>query len=82
MKQFLVIDRPGILEQLRRVLHGFAMPAVHLLAESRQRQAAIRALKIFDEEVYLRDVYQPILAALGVERREMRRFGPAAKSGC
>jgi hypothetical protein len=49
------------------------------LAESRQREAAIRALKIFDEGVYLRDVYQPILAALGVERRELRCFGPAAK---
>ena len=48
------------------------MPAVHLLAESRQREAAIRELKIFDEEVYLRDVYQPILAALGVDHRELR----------
>ena len=79
VEHFLAIDRPGTLEQLRRVLHGFAMPAVHLLAESRQREAAIRALKIFDEGVYLRDVYQPILAALGVERRELRCFGPAAK---
>src|SRR5262249_34289364 len=36
---FLNLDWPGTLEQLQRVLSTFAMPAVHLLADSRQRLA-------------------------------------------
>jgi len=71
---FLELDRPTTLEQLRRVLHGFAMPAVHLLADSSQRQAQIRDLKLFDEETYFVEVYQPILEVLGVHRRELRRW--------
>ena len=50
-----------------------------MLAESRQREAAIRALKIFDEEVYLRDVYQPILTAL--KARKWDRVGKIAVTG-
>jgi len=76
---FLELDRPGTLEQLRRVMHGFEMPAVHLLADSRQRVAAICALNIFDGQMYIRDVYQPILDALGVKRWELRRLSPAKR---
>jgi len=75
VQAFLEIDRPATLEQLRRVLHGFAMPAVHLLADSAQRVAQIKALHIFDEETYMREVYEPILEALAVKRRELRPFG-------
>lgn len=70
---FLELDRPGTLEQLRRVLLGFAMPAVHLLADSRQRIAAIRSLGIFDEDTYTREVFHPILEILGIQARELRR---------
>ena len=70
---FLELDRPGTLEQLRRVLHGFAMPAVHLLSESRQRLVQIKSLNVFDEVTYMDEVYQPVLDALGVQRRELRR---------
>jgi acyl-[acyl-carrier-protein] desaturase len=76
---FLELDRPGILEQLRRVLHSFAMPALHLLADSRQRVAQVKALRIFTEETYVGEVYEPILEALGVQRRELRRFGLSPK---
>jgi acyl-[acyl-carrier-protein] desaturase len=72
VKLFLEFDRPGTLEQLRRVLHGFAMPAVHLLAESRQRMAQIKSLNLFDESMFMAEVYYPILAALGVQRDELR----------
>jgi acyl-[acyl-carrier-protein] desaturase len=72
VQHFLEVDRPGTLEQLRRVLHNFAMPAVHLLADSRQRVAQIKALDIFDEGTFMREVYQPILQALGVQHRELR----------
>jgi acyl-[acyl-carrier-protein] desaturase len=70
---FLELDRQGTLEQLRRVLLNFAMPATHLLAESQQRAAAIRSLAIFDEDVFTREVFHPILDILGVQTRELRR---------
>jgi acyl-[acyl-carrier-protein] desaturase len=69
---FLGLDRRETLEQLRRVLLTFAMPAVHLLADSRRRAEEIRRLGIFNEEVYLHDVFQPVLEALGVGHRELR----------
>jgi acyl-[acyl-carrier-protein] desaturase len=69
---YLKFDRPAMMEQLRRVLNNFAMPVIHELADSQPRVARIRALKIFDEEMYYRDVYRPILDALGVSWSEMR----------
>jgi acyl-[acyl-carrier-protein] desaturase len=66
-------DRPGTLAQLRRVLNGFAMPAIYEMADGRRRVEAIKALRVFDSEVYFLEVYQPILAALGVTRQELRR---------
>ena len=44
IKLHLEEDRPGTLEQLRRVLNDFDMPAVHLLADGRRRVAAIKAM--------------------------------------
>ncbi len=65
-------DREGTLEQLRRVLNEFTMPAVHLLADSAQRSAEVRSLNLFNEELYYQQVFLPILEALSVERSEMR----------
>jgi acyl-[acyl-carrier-protein] desaturase len=73
-------DRAGTLEQLRRVLNQFAMPAVHLLADGRQRIEAVKALHIFDDEVYYQEVYLPILAGLEVDRSEMRHRVPHRKA--
>ncbi len=70
---YLKADRPAMLEQLRRVMNNFAMPAIHdLLADSHSRVARVRELHIIDEDQYYRDVYLPTLAALGVDRGEMR----------
>jgi hypothetical protein len=55
------------------VLHQFSMPAIHELADGRRRVQAIKDLGIFDERIYHNDVYQPILAALGVSRPELRK---------
>jgi hypothetical protein len=33
---------------------------------------AIKGLRIFDEDAFLHDVFQPILADLGVDSRELR----------
>jgi acyl-[acyl-carrier-protein] desaturase len=70
---YLKYDRPGTLEQLRRVVNTFAMPAVHMLADSRRRVQAVKDLRIFDEDIFVTQVYEPVLAALGVDKREIRR---------
>jgi acyl-[acyl-carrier-protein] desaturase len=70
---FLKYDRAAVLEQMRRVMNNFAMPAIHdLIGESRRRVAAIKGLEIFSEDIYYREVYLPILETLGVSRQEMR----------
>ncbi len=70
---YLRNDREATLRQLHRVLHTFAMPAFHLLADSRQRAAVIESLHLFDERTFFEEVYQVMLAALGVDRSELRR---------
>jgi acyl-[acyl-carrier-protein] desaturase len=77
---YLEHDREGTLEQLRRVLNNFAMPAIYDLAESRSRVAEIVELRIFDEDIYYREVYLPVLEALGVTRAEIRNRVPRKKS--
>jgi acyl-[acyl-carrier-protein] desaturase len=72
----LAEDRAGTLEQLRRVLHQFAMPALHLLASGQRRVEAVKSLNIFNDALFYQDVFLPILASLGVERAELRRRGP------
>jgi acyl-[acyl-carrier-protein] desaturase len=66
-------DRPGTLQQLHRVLHTFAMPVIYQMVDSRERVGEIKALKIFDDFIYTKDVYFPILKALGVNRQEFKR---------
>jgi acyl-[acyl-carrier-protein] desaturase len=80
VRLFLQHDRDATLEQMRRVLHNFAMPAINELAEGRRRVAAVKALEIMSEDIYYRDVYLPILAELGVDRTEMRNRVPIRKS--
>jgi acyl-[acyl-carrier-protein] desaturase len=73
---YLDFDRAGTLEQMRRVINTFAMPAVHFLADSAKRVADIKKLDIFDDSIFLEYVYQPTLARLGVAPRELRRKAP------
>jgi hypothetical protein len=42
------------------------------MADSHRRVNQIRGLEIFNEDIYYREVYRPVLAALGVQPREMR----------
>ena len=76
----LGLDRQGTLEELRRVLLTFDMPAVHLLADSRQRVEAIKRLGVFSEDDFLHKVYQPVLDTIGVDHREMRQSNMNRKS--
>jgi acyl-[acyl-carrier-protein] desaturase len=69
---FLELDRKETLEQMARIMLNFSMPAVYLLADSRKRMNEVRELGIFSEEIFFAEVYQPILASLGVTHRELR----------
>jgi acyl-[acyl-carrier-protein] desaturase len=86
VRLFLEHDRDQALEQLRRVMNGFAMPALDLLADGRQRAARIQELNIFNVDLYYREVYLPILESLGITRAEMRdrtsqrKSAPASQS--
>jgi acyl-[acyl-carrier-protein] desaturase len=70
---YLEEDRPNTLEQLRRVVNTFKMPAVHMLTDGSSRISAVKALRIFDEDIFLYKVFEPILAKLGVHKKEIRR---------
>ena len=72
MKLHLEDDRRGTLEQLKRVLNGFTMPATHMMADSARRQAKVRSLNIFNEALFYSDVLMPIMDALGIEKAELR----------
>ncbi len=76
LEVYLQYDRPGTIEQIRRVVNSFKMPAVHMLADSARRTGDIKRLRIFDEDIFIGLVYEPILQKLGVERRELRRRTP------
>ena len=69
---YLEEDRAATLERIRMVLNTFTMPADHLLADGRRRVAAIKALKIFDEGVFLTEVVTPLLGQLGLTRADLR----------
>jgi acyl-[acyl-carrier-protein] desaturase len=77
---FLKHNPKATLEQMRRVMNDFSMPAIHEMADSRKRVAQIKNLEIFSEDIYYREVYLPILAALNVDRREMRNRLPSRKT--
>ena len=80
MELYLKHDRETTLEQLRRVMNDFAMPAIDAMVDGRQRVARIKGLQIFDEDMYYREVYLPLIEALGVDRKEMRNRLPYKKS--
>jgi acyl-[acyl-carrier-protein] desaturase len=73
VKLYLRYDRPGTLEQLRRVANTFAMPAYNLLVDGQQRAAAVQELHIFDEQMFLYEVLEPCLAAIDVKKSELRQ---------
>jgi acyl-[acyl-carrier-protein] desaturase len=77
---YLEQDRQSTLEQLRRAMNAFSMPAIYALADGRQRVARIKELEIFNDELYYREVYLPVLESLGVQRSEMRNRLPNRKS--
>lgn len=77
---YLERDREGTVGQLRRVIGSFAMPALHMLAGSQQRIATIKNMRIFDADIFNREVLQPLLAKLGISWAEFRQRKPDGRS--
>jgi hypothetical protein len=50
------------------------MPVIYEMADGRRRVEAIKELRVFNDVIYFQEVYQPVLAALGVTRPELRRY--------
>jgi acyl-[acyl-carrier-protein] desaturase len=73
---YLDDDRPGTLDQIRRVVNTFRMPAVHMLSGSQKRINEVRDLDIFNESIFYINVVEPILTKLGVTRKELRQRSP------
>jgi acyl-[acyl-carrier-protein] desaturase len=70
---YLQYDRPSAVAALGAVLNNFQMPAIHdLLENSARRIEGVRNLGIFNEEIFFRECYQPILDDVGVKRSEFR----------
>jgi acyl-[acyl-carrier-protein] desaturase len=73
---YLEDDREGTLDQIRRVVNTFRMPAVHMLADSSKRMHDVMNLRIFDESMFIALVYEPILAKLNLTKKDLRRRTP------
>lgn len=79
-KVFLKHDRAAAIEQLKRALSGFQMPAIHdLLDENEKRIAGIRDLELFSEEIFFRDVYEYVLDDLGLTKADLKAAGRKPK---
>lgn len=70
---YLEHDRESTLFQLRQVVNSFQMPALHLIERGRERVEAVKSLGIFTEEMFLYQVVEPVLAALGLTKADLRR---------
>ncbi len=70
---YLAFDREGTVEALRIAVNGFAMPAVHMLTDSRRRIQAVKDLFIFDDQIFVEQVVNPLLEKLGLTRADLRR---------
>lgn len=70
---YLEYDRPGTLDQLRRVINTFHMPSYTMLGNGAQQAARVASLHIFDERMFYTEVYQPCMKALGLTRADLRQ---------
>jgi acyl-[acyl-carrier-protein] desaturase len=69
---YMKMDRDLVLEKLNGVIRTFRMPAQSLIPNWSEQDQLIRKLGIFDDRIYMRDVVQPVLKALGIEAHELR----------
>jgi acyl-[acyl-carrier-protein] desaturase len=79
-KIYLEADREGTLRELRDVIKNFQMPAIYLMADSRQREQTVRQMKLFDEDIFYKDVLIPMFEFLRITWAEFRERKPGRKS--
>jgi acyl-[acyl-carrier-protein] desaturase len=70
---YLEDDREATIAAFRHVVNTFRMPADDLLADGRRRVEGVRALNIFNEEVFFNEVFTPLLHRLGLTRADLRQ---------
>jgi acyl-[acyl-carrier-protein] desaturase len=68
----LVQDRVGTIADLWHVFSRFTMPAYDLVPDYEERVKVMRSAGI-DRKAFLNEVFLPILARIGVSRRELTR---------
>jgi acyl-[acyl-carrier-protein] desaturase len=66
-------DREATLEQMRIVSNTFAMPALHMFADSGRREQQIKNLRLFDYDIFYYEVFAPILTELGLTKKDLRQ---------
>ncbi len=70
---YLKYDREGTLDQIRRVMNTFQMPAIHMLLDGQRRIQAVRELDIFDDRTFYFKVFEPLVRRLGLTKNDLRR---------
>jgi acyl-[acyl-carrier-protein] desaturase len=75
VKLYLQEDRDGTLEDIKKVLEGFRMPAQDLIPNWEVRGQTIIGEKVFSDRIFYKDIMRPILAILGTSRDELQALG-------
>jgi acyl-[acyl-carrier-protein] desaturase len=70
---YLQYDREGTLEQMRLVVNTFRMPAYHMFTDSRERRVRVEDLNLFNEQIFIEQIFEPAIARMGVTRGDLRR---------
>jgi len=82
---YMALERDRVLDALNHVIRTFRMPAQALIPGWADNDRLVRQLGIFDDRIYMREVVQPVLKALGVQAEELRearrRFNVVSESG-
>ena len=72
VKLYLKEDRDATLEDIKKVLSQFRMPAHELIPDWEHRGKTIIGQKIFSDRIFFKDIMRPVLSVLGTSRDELQ----------
>lgn len=75
LKLYLKEDRDGTLEDIKKVITSFRMPAQDLIPNWEVRGKTIIGEKVFSDRIFFKDIMKPILSLLGTSRDELAALG-------
>lgn len=75
VKIHLEEDREGTLRELREEFRIFKMPAYEMIPEWKSRNDAIEKNDVMTPEIFVESIFNPILKALDISRKEWRKAG-------